>query len=54
MDWIDPQNQQITVGTINTRISNNLNGGSRIMAQSHTGTGMRSMMMRKMTVIVAV
>jgi len=53
MDRVDPQNQQVDVGVITTRISKNLSGGRRIMAQAHAGAGMRIMMMRKMTVSIA-
>ena len=52
MAWIGPPNQQVTVGTIPTRISTSLSGGRMIMAQAHAGAGMRSMTMRRMTASV--
>ena len=53
MTQIGPQNHQVTMGTIPTRISRILSGGMMIVAQAHAGAGMRIMMIRKMTVSVA-
>ena len=54
MDRVDPHNQQVAVGLIPTSISKNLSGGRRIMAQAHAGAGMRIMVMRKITVSIAI